>query len=228
MDVLARVPAGEQRLRTLLQPLGEDEEGRASRRHQPLVVGADERIEPRGVERQPAAGLGRVDDRQRLVRGGRPEHGVDVRDRSVRRLDGAEGDHVRQFVDRVGELCEGDRDDVEALLVDEERKEQRGEVDLRDDHAGAVRHRRRQHTDERRHGRSRRHPLRRHADEAAEEPARALGRVVPVFPARTAVPPVLERGLKRLPGRSRRQPVARGVQVRPGGLPESLRVGDRE
>ena len=51
--------------------------------------------------------------------------------------------------------------------------------------------------------------------------------VAPLLPARPARAPVVERRLKRIPGRPRRQPEARGVQVRPGGLPEPLHGGDR-
>ena len=226
--VVSGVPAGEQRLGPVEQPLRRRHERRAARGEQPLVARADERVEARRVEREPAAGLGRVDDRQRLVRGGRPEHGVDVGDRSVRRLDGAEGHDVRQLVHRVGEPVERDRHHVEPLLVHQEREQQGGEIDLRHDHAGAVGHRGRDYADEGRDGRSRRHPLGWHADQPAEQLACPVGRLVPVLPARPAVPPVVERDLERVERRPRRQPVARGVEIGTGRRPELAGGPDRE
>ncbi len=131
-------------------------------------------------------------------------------------------------VDRPGQLRERRRTDLESTLC-EERPRERAEVDLRararaSRRAGPTATRR----DEVRDARARGHALGRHADERGEVLARAVGRVAPVLPARAAVAPVGECLLERVPGRRRREAERRGVEIRPGRLPQGACVRDRE
>ena len=82
---LVHVVAGEpaRGLRQDVEPLGRDRHPRRpARRDQPLVAGGHEEVEAVGVERQPARGLGGVDERQHVVGLGR---GEDRRGRRPRR-----------------------------------------------------------------------------------------------------------------------------------------------
>ena len=73
---------------------------------QPLVAGADHGVETGGVERQPAARLAGVHDRQRAVMARGRRHRVEVGHRAGAHLHGAEGHDVGVRLDRLGEAVE--------------------------------------------------------------------------------------------------------------------------
>ncbi len=180
-------------------------------------------------EREPADCLRRVDDGQRTVLGSGGRDTVEVGDLSRRHLHGAEGDDVDVRADLGNEL--GGRNEPNgdaAVLLHEEREEERGELDVGHEHPRAVRNRGRDEADERRDVRADGDRLDGNADEPGERRARLFAGDAPVLPARPASLPVVERRLERVPGRRRREAVRRGVQVRARRRPERLGVVERQ
>ena len=93
-------------------------------------------VEAARIDREPADCLCGVDDGHRPVLGRHVGDRVEIRHLAGRHLHGAEHDHVHVGTDLTGKLArrnEADRD--AALLLDEERKEQRCELDVGREHA---------------------------------------------------------------------------------------------
>ncbi len=204
-------------------------ERRTPRRHQPLVGVRDDHVEARRIEGKPAGGLRRVDDGQHavLLRGRRD--GAQVGDLARRHLHRAERDDVHVRADRVGELVRCDEPNRHAaVLLHQEREEERGELDVGRQYPRSVRNGRGDLTHERRDVRPDRDRLDGNIHETREGRTRRFRRFAPVLPARPPPAPVVERNLQRIPRRRRRQAVRRGVQVDAGGRPERLGVGQRE
>jgi hypothetical protein len=148
---------------------------------------------------------------------------VEVGDLSGRHLHGAERDDVDVLSDRAGELGGGNEADGDAAsLLHEEGKEERGELDIGDEHSRTVRDGSCDRPDERRDVRADSDRLEGDADEPGIRRASILARDPPMLPARPPPAPVPERVGKRLPRGRGRQAVGGGVQVRPGGPPERL------
>ena len=201
MRVLPRVPAGRRRRHPLAQVRRQVGERDPARRHQPLVRGDDHRVGERGVERQPAAALGRVDHHQGAVRAGGGDGFAVRRDEAVRRLDEAERHHVHRRVDGVRQL--GGPHRAHLVRLRHPREEVRGELDVGHQDPAAGRQRR---DDRREHLRGRgadRHVRDRYADQPRERRAGPPGRDVPALPGRTPDAPVGERRLQRVPRRPR-------------------------
>ena len=152
-----------------------------------------------------------------------------IGDLASRHLHRAERDDVDVRADRVGELVRCDESHRHAaVLLHQEREEERGELDVGRQDPRSVRNGRGDLTHERRDVRPDRHRLDRNADETREGRTRRFRRFAPVLPARAPTAPVVERTLQRIPRRPRRQAVRRGVQVDTRGRPERPGVGQRE
>ena len=220
-------PVGRDGRRLLERAVGEREERGAARRHEPLVGGAGDGVEPGAIDGKPAGRLRRVHDRERPVNGGCGGDAFEIGDRAVSGLHGAEGDDVGLGVDGVGKPVKRRRPDVEALPLHEKRPLERREIDLWHEHRRAVGNACGNEGDEVREARARRHTLGGHADELSEELARAVGRVAPVLPARPSMPPFGERLLERVERGGGRETERRGVEVRPLRLPQAPHFVDR-
>ena len=228
VHVLAGEPAGGGR-DDLGEPLRRDRHVRgAARREQPLVARHDDDVEAVPVEREPAAGLGCVDERQRAVGLGRRGDRGEVGHLAGRHLHGAERDDVgrasiapassaagtvRTVTPRCAWTRNGKSVEVNSTSGASTRDPSGSDEATRPTSPETVAPTATVDGGD--------------ADEPRERPPRRLGRVAPLLPARPARAPVVERRLERIPGRPRRQPEARGVEVRPGRLPELLRGGDR-
>ena len=136
VHVGAGVPARGVRDDVGLPLVGDRHPGRAARRGQPLVAGADDGAEARRVDRQPAAGLRRVEQRPRAVVLGGGDDRVEVGDLAGAHLHGAERDDVgarrrSRSASRAGGTV---LTVTPRRSLDEKAKQRRGELDVgRDD-----------------------------------------------------------------------------------------------
>ena len=204
MRVLARPPA-RRRGHDALEDIGaHGHERRAARGHQPLVGVADDDVEARGVDRQPAARLRGVDERERAVlRRGRGDR-VEVGHLAGRHLHRAERDDVRsRSRSRSASSAAGRGARRPRALLDEEREQHRGELDVGGEHARAVRDRRGDEPTSSETVAPIATVSAATPTSARERRPRALGRVAPVLPARAPAAPVLERAPAARPTRSR-------------------------
>src|SRR5262249_16380884 len=111
-----------------------------------------------------------------------------------------------------------------AVGVYQPREEVRGEFDLRDDHPGTGRERRRDRREQPGHRGADRDVAGRGADHPGERGARPPGGLIPRFPARPPGPPVGERGLRGGRWWGGGEPVARGVEPARLRIPQPRRI----
>ena len=108
------------------------------RSEEPFEGAADDVVVVVGAQRQPAGGLGGVDEGAGAVRGGRGADRREVGDGAVGRLDRADGDERRAGPHRAGQLRQRDRAERQVPAA-RERVHQGTEVAVGDEYFGARR-----------------------------------------------------------------------------------------
>lgn len=184
-----------------------------------LVGAAGQVVEAGRVEREPAAGLGRVEEGRAALRPRGVGDLLELGDPPVRRLHGAQRHEIDARPELVGDPFERNGHDPHpALALDQEREQHRGEVLVGTQHRSARRQRGGHHA-----GKGGdlapgcNLPLG-HTDQAGER------RAAPGHPAVVArcrgcpAPPLVDRLAQILYGARRREPDGRGVEIaaRPG------------
>lgn len=211
--VLSGHPARVQRRQGLLRLLGDGEERRTAWAEQELEAARDRVVVGSGVQRQPARGLGGVEEDPGAVRGGRRANRVEVGDPAVGGLYGGEGDQRGRGPHRLGQAVQRGVPHPQ-IPTDREGADDRAELSLGYQHFGTRLQRGSDQTDMDGDRAAGGDPVGTDTDEPGEPgPCGVHG--VEAAGARTGARGVLvgER-LHRLDGAVGQQPAAGGVEIR--------------